>query len=804
MAGINKSIVIVNEFTIRGSRGNSPGNYVLEYMARDNASENLTPTMVRSKHVEKMQKQMKETFKREKFKAEQDLNQTQNISDFVTRYMARDMATEIVSLDGRTDINDLKSEFEQIQGLSGVAFGRDNLSLSHDEVKEKAKMIQSEYEKNKPVLKTVISFDTDYLKEMGVLPKDLEIKKRGDLYGKSDQAKLRLAIQHGLKNIKHEFSDLDWIGVIQVDTMHLHCHLAMVDKGPGKNFTKNGEQKGMLSDKMKLAIRRGIDNSLTECQLIKPLSIQMESERRNTISFIKRFTHKIMEERGLPQYLLACLPKEDKSLWKAGVNTDGGYDNIMTITKNGRKKQVHGNMKKANEIVRSYVIDLLNRPDSGFSEAMAIKHDYLIAQKNRGDFDDYKIYRTTGKGKNKKSKLIKLSADEAVREEENKFREDVICKGINAVYDVLKNIDDKTINFHTPLLDAVSMPYQEMANYVKEDKLIEFGFRLRSYSSRLDYHKDTYNKVNVIIHNYEDGDISTYNPASKSLYDFLKIEQEYNHSLMCKYQTFLHFYHVKDEYKDDYDELMYLRHRSYARHQMKNDKSLQKPTSTIDKIEKKGQEIYGLSGASLLVTNPILFDQQMQTEDKEYQQGLRNFKEKLANMGLLYDPDKDEIKKGLQYDFDTVKAYDLHHMSYDFTYDFKIASENVDNFVKMANKRYDAYQAAQRYLDQTNQSDVLNNVVNIDDIRIAKELADELRNSDNMYRTRFDDSDLIKRNTATIRLDHDIYEELSDNNMMKSLREIMQTMDNDISIVDDTDDIEPDSDDSGYISRRRR
>lgn len=772
MAGIKKNIVIVNEFTVNGSRGNSPGNYVLEYMARDDASENLTPTMVRSEHVKKIRAQMTNEIKQ---KAALKNIDDQNMSDFVTRYMARDTATEIISLEGDTNIDHLKDEFDEIQGLSGIAFGPDNLSLSHDDVKEKSKMIQAEYEKGKPVLKTVISFDSDYLKDMGVLPKDLEIKKRGDLYGKSDQAKLRLAIQHGLKNIKHEFSDLDWIGVIQVDTMHLHCHLAMVDKGEGKRFTKNGEQKGMIDDNMKKAIRRGIDNSLDQCQLMKPLSIQMESERRNTIGFIKRFTHKIMEERGLPQYLLACLPKDDKSLWKANINADGGKDNIMTITKGKKTKQVHGNMKKANEIVRSYVVDLLNRSDSGFAETMSIKHDYLMAQKNRGDFDDFKIYKTKGTGRNKKSVLIKLSPEDAVRHEEERFKEDVITKGMNTVYDVLRNIDDKTITLHTPLLDAMSMPYEEMANYVKEDKLIEFGFRLRSYSNRLDYHKNAYENVNDVIHQYEDGNQATYNPESKVLYDFLKVEQEYNHSLMCKYQTFLHFFHISDEYQDDYDQLMYLRHRSYNRHQMKEDKSLRK-LSTPEKIEKTGQDIYGLPGASLLVMNPAAFDKRMSEEDGEYQKGLRNFKEKLAGMGLLYDADKNEIEKGLQYDFDDVKAYDLHHMSYDFTYDFKIAAVNVDRFADMAYRRYDAYEKAQKYLDRTGQSEALSKIINADDIKIAKELADELRGTGNIYRTRYDNSDLIKRNTATIRLDNEIYDELSNRNMVRSLREIIDQM----------------------------
>ena len=481
---ISKGIVIVNEFTINGSRGATPGRYVIEYMARDGASENLTPTVARDEKIEAMERKMHDVYK-------QDVNKgrNENMPDYITRYMARDTATDVAVLDGVTDTGVVRQAFGTLQGYSGLAFGPDSLSLSHKEVLEKARMVQEQHDMGKPVLKTVISFETDYLKEMGVLPEDFEPRHRGDFYGKSDQAKLRLAVQHGLANIAHEYSDLDYIGLFQVDTMHLHCHLAMVDKGPGKRFTKNGEQRGMLDENMKMAVKRGIDNSLDQSKTMRPLSIQMEGERRNTIGYIKRFTHRIMEERGLPQYLLACLPKDDKSLWKASINADGGPDNQMEIRKGRSVKKIKGNMKKANEIVRSYVIDLLNRPDFGFAESMAAKHRYLEARRDRGDFDEYYAYRKRGAGKNRKSVRVKLTPDEAVRDQEAKYRNEITERGMNAVYDVLKGVDDATMTLHTPLLDAMSMPYEEMANYIKDDKLIEFGFRLRSYFSRLDYHK---------------------------------------------------------------------------------------------------------------------------------------------------------------------------------------------------------------------------------------------------------------------------------------------------------------------------
>lgn len=761
---ISRGIVIVNEFTIHGSRGSTPGRYVIEYMARDGASENLTPTVARDEKIQAMERKMHDVYKQDISKG-----RVNDMPDYITRYMARETATDVAVLDGVTDTGVVRAAFDNLQGYSGLAFGPDSLSLSHQEVLDKARMVQEQHDMGKPVLKTVISFETDYLKEMGALPEDFELLHRGDFYGKSDQAKLRLAVQHGLANIAHEFSDLDYIGLFQVDTMHLHCHLAMVDKGPGKRFTKDGEQRGMLDDGMKMAVKRGIDNSLDQSKTMRPLSIQMEGERRNTIGYIKRFTHRVMEERGLPQYLLACLPKDDKSLWKASINTDGGPGNEMEIRRGRSVKKVKGNMKKANEIVRSYVIDLLNRPDSGFAESMAAKHAYLTARRDRGDFDEYYTYKRRGQGKNRKSVRVKLTPDEAVRDQEAKYRDEITEKGMNAVYDVLKGVDDSTMTFHTPLLDAMGLPYEEMANRVKDDKLIEFGFRLRSYSSRLDHHQRQYELVSGVIHQYEDGKTESYNPESKVLYDFLKIEQDYNHALMDKYRTFLHFYHVNNEYQDDFEDLMALRHRSYNRHAMHEDKKLLRGGDG-EKIEQRGVDQYGLHGASLLLTNPAAFRQLMTDEDEEYKHGLRDFNEKLACIGMLFDEGSAEITRGLKHEFDDVKAFDLHHMSYDFTYDFKIAIDNVNNFIAMADKRYEAAMKAYEYLAATGQEGSLDGIVNFDDIRVMKDLADEYRSSDGMYKTRYDDTAQLRRNTATIRLDHDVYSELNDRHVMSILR----------------------------------
>ena len=229
---------------------------------------------------------------------------------------------------------------------------------------------------------------------------------------------------------------------------------------------------------------------------------------------------------------------------------------------------------------------------------------------------------------------------------------------------------------------------------------------------------------------------------------------------------------------------MAMRDRQYRRRAMEKDKSLLRGGDPRT-VEKRGVEEYGLPGASLLLANQALFRQQAEAEDEAYRRGVRGLREKLAGFGMLFDPDTAEVTRGYAHDFDEVKAYDLHHMSYDFTYDFRIASVNVDNFVKMANRRHEAWQKAQDYLERTGQADVLRQVVNPEDIRVMKELADEYRATGPVYKTKYDDAAQLRRNTATARLDHEAYDGLTQQNMIRSLRAIMEGLSEDMDRLPD-------------------
>ena len=137
---LSQGIVIVNEYTVKtdkgGSRGGTPGAYVSRYMARIGATETVTPV---------------------KYDTE----------NFINRYMAREEAT-----DRAVSVPALKEDMRNIQKDGGVAFGYGEVSLSHKKMHEASRDIQEQFDKGKTVLKTVISFDEQYLRENHIIDDD--------------------------------------------------------------------------------------------------------------------------------------------------------------------------------------------------------------------------------------------------------------------------------------------------------------------------------------------------------------------------------------------------------------------------------------------------------------------------------------------------------------------------------------------------------------------------------------------------------------------------------------------------------
>ncbi len=476
--GLKQDVVIVSEFSVpvpsgkkgrKGTRGGTPGDYVTRYMARDLATEALTPI------------------------------RRHRIDDFITRYAARESATESLEVQDRRG---LKRRMAHAQGEGGVAFGYDQISLSHDDLHAASADIQQLFDAGHTVMKTVLSFDQEYLRKHRIIPQDFVCTKRGDYRGQIDQMKLRLAVMHGLDRMGRAlYDDLRYVAVIQVDTEHVHCHLAMVDAGLG-TLAADGTQKGKINARAKSLLRRGVDAWLDEKKTVAHLSSAVGFERRNVATFVKKWAHQQMLRESLPQFLLACLPA-DKKLWRWSTNDQA--------------------MRKPNRIVHQIVREVLDQEGSPMKQAMAEVREY--AEHRR---------KTEGLNAEEWGKLVRTG------------EERIIERSVNAVYSLLKQLPADALTVRTPMLDAMGMDYEELASRAHQAEpqhdLVGFGFRLRSFSARLDHHNERREHFHEQARVWEAAEAAgRASDASRAVYDFFHAEEDYHARVAAKYRKFLAF-----------------------------------------------------------------------------------------------------------------------------------------------------------------------------------------------------------------------------------------------------------------------
>lgn len=640
--GLKQSVVIVNEYTIKtgdkgGTRGGTPGDYVLRYMARVGATEDITPTKLQ----------------------EFDTN--------LTKYVARERATNLFD-----DIPSMKQSMRNAQRYGGVAFGYGDVALSDARLKRVSKDIQSQFDAGKTVMKTVLSFDEEYLREHGLISKDFHCQKRGDFRGHIDQLKLRMAIMNGMEKLSRHYDDLQFVGVIQVDTKHVHCHLAMVDRGRG-SLMPDGTQRGKLTEKEKISIRRGVDMYLDAKQTVKMMSSSVVYDKRNALCYIKKRTHQMMAQQGFSQFLLACLP-ENRNLWRASTN---------------RKE-----MRKANSLVRDYVVQLLEQPQSGYRDAMNSVIAYADYRRDRED----------------------LSSDEHAQLIRD-GQERIVTECMNGVYAVVKQIPESERQVRTPMLEMMSQDYEDMASQAVNDPLIEFGFRLRSYASRLDFHRKEYHRFESYHEQYEQAE--THTKDAEALDAYFQLEMRYNQMLMVKYQYFLSFLPPDEKMEEEFEALMEQKDRLRNLRMMSEDKAFQRMLP--ENAEEYGIRVYGQYGGRRVKAQPEVIATRIRNMEQDVFDQEQRFRKKLQDYGMDYNGSA-VIRRKL-YSFEDVKALDLHHITYDFATDVPVSKPYLDEFVKMANERYDAFQKAKLYLEGTGQHTELESLPE-QDVMVMKEYAD--------------------------------------------------------------------------------
>ncbi|ROR75973.1 hypothetical protein SAMN06295974_3882 [Plantibacter flavus] len=668
--GLKQDVVVVNEFTIplpssngkmRGTRGGTPGEFVSRYMARELATESLAPI------------------------------RRQRTDDFIMRYMAREAATESVSV---RDRGTLKRKMTDAQGQGGVAFGYGQVSLSHDQLHAASADIQRLFESGHTVMKTVLSFDQEYLRKHGIIPEDFVCEKRGDYRGHIDQMKLRLAVMHGLTRMGRTlYDDLRYVGVIQVDTEHVHCHLAMVDAGRGSMAT-DGTQRGKIGDRAKSLLRRGVDAWLDAKQVVRHLTSAIGYERRNVTTFVKRWAHQQMLRESLPQFLLACLP-EDRRLWRAGTN--------------------HEAMRKPNRVVHQIVREVLDRDGSPMTQAMSEVRAYADHRREAESLSQEQWSRLVSTGEDR-----------------------IVERSVNAVYGLLRALPDDALRVRTPMLDAMGADYEVIAKrahaQTDDDDIIGFGFRLRSFASRLDHHTEQRQHYHEMSRVWEAADDQGQAAASsRALYELYLEEEEYHARCASKYRSFLSFTPPSATWYQDWQEVSEYGERVISLESMRRDQSLRRTKDEVE-AERIGREVYGQAGGRLVARGDAsavhVLAERVRRMRAKYAGMVEDLRVKLAGKGLRLavtgDPasgrDTAEVTAAPEYPFEEVKGLDLHHMRYDFAEDVAVGDRTLRAFRQASEKRTAALDAAVAYLVASGQSDSVAELP-VSDVRAMANLA---------------------------------------------------------------------------------
>lgn len=734
---LKKSIVVVNEYAridVDAGRGKTPGQYVVRYMARGDAVEQLAPIrhddidhfitryMARGDAVEEAIASVRRG-EGEASESEDGLHPTKSKAGSTLRQRRRQRSQRRQTLRLARErvaagVEGLKGRFRRDRGLGGIAFGHESVSLSDEQVRRCSAEIQDLFDDGHAVLKTVLSFEHEYLQNYGIIDAELDKNDvhRGSYRGRIDQMKLRMAIREGMDALQRRcgYDDLRYVAVIQVDTKQVHCHLAIVDAGYGRR-TKDGKQSGYITDVGKRVLRRAVDSWLGDHQHVAQLSSAVGYERRNVVSYIKRWAYETASVESSGQLLLACLP-EDRSLWRVGSNDR--------------------RMMRPNKLARQLVMERLALPGSPMAEAMAPVYDYARTRR-----------QNEGLSRSEYDRLV------AVGEQR------IIDRCVNGVYGVLGAVADTEREVSTPLLEAMGSDIDDLIDAVDrraEDQRNnaqtattsgtetlspdEVGLRMRSWSARLEHHRRMREFYHAEVLTYDEhaatGDVA---PESIALRHFYEGEEDYHHKCQAKYQHFLGFLGTVGEtdWAKQWRDVSDYGDRVRGLMSLRADKSIPKMRDRTE-AEKLGRELYDQPGGALLAQRGAagrsgreVIDARIEKMLQRYARMVDDLEVSWSGLGAQLEAvsDDDEavdyetinlggdvldedvstpgaavrVRVSPAFELEEVKGLDMHDMGTDWAVDQPVGPRTLSRFSDMAAARRRNIIAAETYLRDSNQ-----------------------------------------------------------------------------------------------------
>lgn len=784
---LKQSIIIKNEFSAPdgsergGSRGGTPGNYVVSYMSRRSATEPIAPVarnriddfvskyMARASAVEQVLEGYQEGlavpngrtgthgYSAPTLAARRRERSVRRLASRAARRAKSWVSTRAFTKSGKrgepvpeVGRAALEEAFAKSVGYGGAAFGHNGVSLSDEQLRADSANLQELFDGGRVVLKTVLSFEHDYLVQMGCVPEGMDLRSdgrpaRGGYRGNLDQLKLRLAIMEGLAQMERvgSFGSLRYVGVIQVDTSNVHCHLAMVDTGEGRPAV-DGRQRGKLSAREMALLRRGVDASLSKNLAVRHLASGVNHQRRSVSAYIRGWAHRSLSVSAQAQFVLACLP-EDRRLWRASTN--------------------RVEMAKPNRLVRELVEEHLAEPGSPMPTAMAQVLEYASTRMLREGLTQAEHDRLVADG-----------------------RERIVRQAMNGVYAVLATVADDEFTTSTALLSTMSMDFEELLGHHRRldpardenAELGRFAMRLRSFSERCDRHRRLRTENLLKARSWEvAAERGQAAPGSEAMYRHYLTEADYHGKVLSKYQ---HYLDLATASMDGWDA-QWARAEAYGRRlaglrALRADGSIAKMKDP-GAAEALGKSLYGQSGGALLAATGAqgragraMIDDRLERMTTRYERMVADLLESWRAKGpavsvralapgespetgerLISAGDREVYRRAgsdrtsqaseadsgavatdlrrpgvavvahasPEHDFELVKGLDMHELGLDWGTDQEVGPRTAERFVEMSRRRVESIVEARYWMESTGQQD-----------QVADELGPQLRDIEAM------------------------------------------------------------------------
>ena len=164
-----------------------------------------------------------------------------SVKPFITQYVSRESAVKpVLGYHPNTSTYEVGD---------GSCFTFNKTAISRDNVLKIADHVEDLFLSNKRAIQQmVISFDSDFLREMNVVDPSVSVLKKGDYEDNYDDIRMRYVIRQGVREIadRDGYNEPKMIGTIQHDTHHIHAHVVLYDDGEEYGRKRGREEKGKI------------------------------------------------------------------------------------------------------------------------------------------------------------------------------------------------------------------------------------------------------------------------------------------------------------------------------------------------------------------------------------------------------------------------------------------------------------------------------------------------------------------------------------------------------------------------------